>query len=146
MSDTQNTPLTELRQQWEGAWGRAAHQRLGRVMLEKSLYYKQDGSNLTEAEKLQLQRLVQRYKRNPHCFDDGVIQERSAGVRIIRKWKGEEHEVVITQTGFMYRDTHFSSLSAIATKITGTRWNGRVFFGLKNKKPSDISKVPSDEC
>lgn len=146
MSDTQNTPLIELRQQWETAWGRAAHHRLGRVMLEKSLYYKQAGLSLTEAEKLQLQRLVQRYKRNPHCFDDGAAQERSAGVRLVRKWKGEEHEVVITQTGFMYRNTTFSSLSAIATHITGTRWNGRVFFGLKSQKDSAASKAVSDEC
>ena len=146
MNNTQKTPSIELRQQWEVAWGRAAHHCLGRVMLEKSLYYKQAGSSLSEAEELQLQRLIQRYKRNPYYFDDGAAQERSAGVRLVRKWKGEEHEVVITQTGFMYRNTQFSSLSAIATHITGTRWNGRLFFGLKNKKISTVSKEVSDEC
>jgi hypothetical protein len=38
--------------------------------------------------------------------------------------------VEVLAKGFRYEDQHFSSLSAIATAITGTRWNGLAFFGL----------------
>lgn len=55
------------------------------------------------------------------------------GTRLIRQYKGEKHEVTVTEKGFRYRDQNFTSLSTIARHITGTNWNGRVFFGLKKR-------------
>lgn len=52
------------------------------------------------------------------------------GARLSREWKGEVHEVEVTSEGFRYRDEIYPSLSRIARDITGTRWNGRRFFGL----------------
>ena len=54
-----------------------------------------------------------------------------AGTRLMREWKGEEHHVIANKDGFQYNGMHYKSLSAIARKITGTRWNGLVFFGIK---------------
>jgi hypothetical protein len=57
-----------------------------------------------------------------------------AGTRLMREWKGVEHCVTVRDEGFEYQGRPYTSLSAIARSITGTRWNGLVFFGLKNQR------------
>ena len=57
------------------------------------------------------------------------------GTRLIRDWHGETHEVMVFDKGYHWRGETYGSLSAIARKITGTRWNGHVFFGLKKAGP-----------
>jgi hypothetical protein len=57
-----------------------------------------------------------------------------AGTRLIREWKGVEHCVTVLDDSYEYQGRPFKSLSAIARAITGTRWNGLVFFGIKNQR------------
>jgi len=57
-----------------------------------------------------------------------------AGTRLIREWQGVDHCVTVRDEDFEYRGRPYASLSAIARAITGTRWNGLVFFGLKNQR------------
>jgi hypothetical protein len=59
-----------------------------------------------------------------------------AGTRLIREWKGIEHCVTVRDDDFEYQGRPYRSLSAIARAITGTRWNGLVFFGLKTQQGS----------
>jgi hypothetical protein len=54
-----------------------------------------------------------------------------AGTVLVREYQGERHTVTVTTEGFVWRDTTYSSLSMIAHVITGTRWNGPRFFGLR---------------
>ncbi|MBK5932426.1 Protein of unknown function (DUF2924) [Rhodovulum imhoffii] len=56
------------------------------------------------------------------------------GTRLIREWQGVEHVVTVTSDGFEWQGRPYKSLSAIARAITGTHWNGWVFFGLKNRR------------
>ena len=56
------------------------------------------------------------------------------GTRLIREWQGVEHLVTVTAQGFEWQGRPYKSLSAIARAITGTRWNGWTFFGLKNHR------------
>lgn len=56
------------------------------------------------------------------------------GTRLIREWQGVERVVTVTTDGFEWQGRPYKSLSAIARAITGTRWNGWVFFGLKNRR------------
>lgn len=53
-----------------------------------------------------------------------------AGTMVSRTFKGFLHEVQVCETGFLYRGRSYRSLSAIAKEITGTPWNGFLFFGL----------------
>lgn len=53
------------------------------------------------------------------------------GTRIIKEYRGKTHEVLVVTDGFAYEGTTFRSLSAIATKIAGTKWNGLKFFNVK---------------
>ena len=54
--------------------------------------------------------------------------------RLLREWQGVEHVVTVTADGFEWQGRPYRSLSAIARAITGTRWNGWVFFGLRNRR------------
>jgi hypothetical protein len=55
-----------------------------------------------------------------------------AGTRLIREWNGVDHCITVLDDGFEYQGRPYKSLSAIARAITGTRWNGWLFFGLRN--------------
>ena len=58
-------------------------------------------------------------------------QEVETGVVLVRVWRGETHQVTRMKEGFQYRGERYGSLSEIARAITGTRWSGPRFFGLK---------------
>jgi len=53
------------------------------------------------------------------------------GTRLLRMWHGEMHEVIAFGNGYLYRGQTYSSLSRIAREITGTRWSGPLFFGVR---------------
>lgn len=57
-----------------------------------------------------------------------------AGTQLIREWKGVDHHVTVRNDDFEYQGRPYKSLSAVARAITGTRWNGLVFFGLKSQQ------------
>ena len=81
-------------------------------------------------------RRIARGIENPSASSGQVLQPRiKPGTQIIRQWRGETHEVVVIESGYQYRQASYQSLSEIARKITGTRWSGPAFFGLKASKP-----------
>lgn len=53
------------------------------------------------------------------------------GMRLAREWCGVVHEVELVEAGVLYRGQGFDSLSKVARQITGVRWNGPRFFGLR---------------
>src|ERR1043165_4387597 len=63
----------------------------------------------------------------------GIESRPIAGTRLIREWQGVEHCVTVRDEDFEYQGRPFKSLSAIARAITGTPWNGLLFFGLKGR-------------
>lgn len=69
-------------------------------------------------------------KRRARVADDRPI----AGTRLIREWNGVEHTVTVLHDGYEWQGRPYKSLSAVARAITGTRWNGWLFFGLKNHR------------
>ena len=62
------------------------------------------------------------------------------GARLLRAWEGVTHEVLVVEDGFLWAGRTWRSLSAIARAITGTRWSGPRFFGLKVTTDSNASK------
>ena len=59
-----------------------------------------------------------------------------AGTRLVREWQGTMQTVTVTAAGFEWQGRPYQSLSAVARAITGTRWNGWIFFGLKKPAAS----------
>lgn len=66
--------------------------------------------------------------RDPRLPEPGEV--------LVKKHKGVEHEVRVLDDGFEYQGERYSSLSKIARAITGTTWNGYLFFGLTRRKPA----------
>lgn len=65
------------------------------------------------------------------------------GIKLVRTWRDKDYTVTVTEKGFVLDGVSYQSLSQIARKITGTRWNGPSFFGLragKAKKPAEGSR------
>lgn len=127
-------PLPELRALWGRLWAQTPHKGIGPTLLQKSIDYKrweQEGG-LSPNQQARLDQLIKQYKRNPKCFD-ARCRTLKPGTRLIRKWKGKQLSVLVKANGFDYDGRHYTSLSQIANDITGTRWNGHAFFGLKNK-------------
>jgi len=56
------------------------------------------------------------------------------GTRLVREWDGAEHVITVMKDGFNWQGRRYKSLSAIARDITGTRWNGYRFFGLREAR------------
>jgi hypothetical protein len=68
------------------------------------------------------------------------------GTRLLRVWHGETHEVIATGNGYLYRGENYSSLSRIAREITGTRWSGPLFFGVRKPwAPPTPASSPTKE-
>jgi hypothetical protein len=63
------------------------------------------------------------------------------GTRLIRQWGEEVHAVNAEEGGYEYRGARYESLSEIARLITGTRWSGPLFFGLKNKSTKNSKEA-----
>lgn len=56
------------------------------------------------------------------------------GTTLVREWQNRKHQVTVLEQGFAYDGRVYDSLSKIAREITGTRWSGPVFFGLRQPK------------
>ena len=62
-----------------------------------------------------------------------------SGTRLIREWQGMVYEINVTERGYVWEGRTYKSLSPIATEITGTRWSGPRFFGLKGQAIASYS-------
>lgn len=68
---------------------------------------------------------------------DGCIRPSSQpnpGTRLLREWRGVTHEVLVHDDGVQYRGQKYRSLSEVAKVITGSKWSGPVFFGLRKRE------------
>ena len=131
------TPTADLKTQWRDLFG-TEPPPFNRRYLESRLAYR-----IQELAYGGLQpETLKRLRALGEQLDGGDKAKRSiradvrpiAGTRLIREWQGVEHVVTVTTDGFEWQGRPYKSLSAIARAITGTRWNGWVFFGLKNHR------------
>ena len=132
LAELQGLDTPALRTLWEGAFGRPAPKRTSRDLLLRALAYhvqEQAEGGLSKAALKRLARLAD---------SDTLTRPRSRstprlrpGTRLMREWRGEVHQVTVLNTGFDYRGARHASLSQIARAITGTRWSGPLFFGLR---------------
>jgi hypothetical protein len=65
---------------------------------------------------------------------EGSFRRPKPGTRFVREWQGKLHEVSVLSDSYEYGDRNYRSLSEIAREITGTRWSGPAFFGLRRRK------------
>ncbi len=123
-----------LHAQWLEVFGRPAPPKLRRDLLVRILSYRIQEvalGGLSTATQRRLQQLARTFESNPQAAlpDVPVIKP---GTRLIRKWHDHVHQVTTLERGYEYQGKRYGSLSQIARLITGTRWSGPLFFGLRN--------------
>ena len=129
-------PIPQLKQQWRDLFD-TEPPAYNRRFLESRLAYRiqelaYGGLSAETIERLGA--LADALEGKPGKRRRGMAKRPTAGTKLIRIWKGVEHSVTVRAGDFEYRGRPYGSLSAIARQITGTRWNGLVFFGLKNQR------------
>ena len=67
----------------------------------------------------------------PGARANAPTREARAGTVLLREWQGATHQVTVIEDGVLYRGRRYRSLSEVARLITGSRWSGPLFFGLK---------------
>jgi hypothetical protein len=123
----------KLRALWPQWFDRPPPANIHRELLARSLAYRMQeraygGLCTTTCKKLRA--LAATLKDNP-ASDIVKTPRLTPGTRFIREWQGEMHHVTVEKAGFLYRGKRYQSLSEIARRITGTRWSGPRFFGIK---------------
>ena len=130
-------PTAELRKQWIALFDTPAPLHNRRFLESRLAYRIQElayGGLRPET--------VRRLEQLGEQLDGGNVAVRRvrgndrpiAGTRLLREYQGVEHAVTVMADGYEWQGRPYKSLSAIARAITGTRWNGLTFFGLKNRR------------
>ena len=126
------TPTPELRRQWKDLFD-TDPPRYNRRFLESRLAYRIQelayGGLRPETVK-RLEVLGEQLAKGGR-ITAGDDHRPIAGTVLIREWQGVEHRVTVRDADFEYQGRPYRSLSAVARAITGTRWNGPLFFGLR---------------
>jgi Protein of unknown function (DUF2924) len=126
--------LQELDARWKSLYGSDPPDRIRRPLMIQALAYRLQEEALGGL-KPATRRLLRNVagdaeRRRPIAVESKrPVKE---GAVLIREWHGTKHQVIALKDGFMFRGKRFPSLSKIAGEITGTRWSGPLFFGLKN--------------
>ena len=129
--------LESLRARWRHRWGEPPHYR-SRELLARAFAHRlqaEASGDLPAAVQRHASDLAQRFMAD-RGFAPEVAKTLLPGSSIIREWQGKRHEVAVVADGFVYQGEKFHSLSRVAHHITGTKWNGPMFFGLKRKGAS----------
>jgi hypothetical protein len=136
--------LGELRQQWRTLYKAEASPHLSRELLVQAVAYRMQEvalGGLRPKRQRQLCEFAQQLNKS----QEGRIPPRpelKPGTRLVREWRGRTYEVLVLDDGFSWQGTGYRSLSALARKITGTRWSGPLFFGLKPNRPATRRSSP----
>lgn len=128
--------LQQLRDFWKGRWGDPPAYRARDQLLRATAYRLQAEvyGGLAARLNRDLVALGARFA-DERGFSPGPTIVLKPGSSLVREWGGKRHEVAVVDGGFVYDGERFKSLSSVATRITGTKWNGPVFFGVKPRAP-----------
>jgi len=125
-------PLAALKERWQSLFGAPPRARLGRALMIRAIAYRmqeQALGGLDAATCRQLARIADDLAagREPAASKTTI----KPGTRLLREWGGVIHEVIVLESSVRYRGKLWPSLSAVACEITGARWSGPRFFGLR---------------
>ena len=126
----------DLRKRWQLAFGRQASPNLPRHLLFRVLAYRLQSEHLGDLD-AETVRLLDRSGSAEQAGKRAVDrsrhhQEVRPGTVLGREWNGQMHRVTVLTDGFAWNGKAYPSLSKIAFAITGTRWNGPRFFGMRD--------------
>jgi len=115
-----------LIERWTEAFGAAPPPHTSRPLLVRAVAYKMQEralGGLSPATRHLLSGETERHPRPARVLQPGTV--------LLREWQGITHQVTIGEGAVLYRGQRYRSLSEVARLITGSRWSGPRFFGLK---------------
>lgn len=131
----QNLEMDALKAEWRRLYRAAVPKRLSRDLLIRAIAWELQSKahgGLSKTLSRRLKTLATTMETQVPATLDSDIRLKP-GTKLIREWQGETHRVLVLKNGFEYRGTGYRSLSRIARAITGARWSGPRFFGLKQR-------------
>ena len=126
--------IDKLRDRWKVFYGREPSRELGRSFLTRSITYRLQ-ERAYGGLKPSTCRLLARAVEEGAAGSSNKFQTRMAqpGTILIREWRGAAHRVTMLEDGVTVRGKRYRSLSEVAREITGSRWSGPRFFGLRSQ-------------
>jgi hypothetical protein len=139
LAQLRDLDLKALRLRWQTVTGRAAPPHLPRHLLHAMLAYRIQADAFGELDAASLQLLKQAMVSglSIKTLTDKVDlrnQQTLPGAILTREWNGQIHRVMVLADGLAWDGKSYDSLSGIAQAITGTKWNGPRFFGLRSAR------------
>ena len=124
--------FSELRAQWAMYFPNNPSVAFGPKFMIKAIAYRLQEKAFSGL-KPSTQRMLDRVADRGSKVSQSDIQKKrpDAGTVLLREWHGVSHRVTVLDEEVVYRGQRYNSLSEVARTITGTRWSGPLFFGLK---------------
>jgi hypothetical protein len=123
----------ELKERWHNFYGTEPPGKIHRSLLIQAIAYRVQ-QNVLGALKPSVRRHLMRVARNAadgRQAPDYTSLSPKPGTVLVRDWGGVTHQVKVLEDGLLFRGKRYKSLSEVARVITGARWSGPLFFGLK---------------
>ena len=124
--------IDELRERWKAVFGKAPSRDISRSFLTRAIAYRLQ-EKAFGGLKPSTRRLLAEFVDDLSGSALAAAPSRMVrpGAVLVREWRGISHQVSVLEKGFSFRGRSYRSLSEVAREITGTRWSGPLFFGLK---------------
>lgn len=121
---------TELMDRWRTLYDREPPASISRPLLLHAIAYRMQEKALGGLKPSTRRLLAQTAADGKESMP---ITSVKTGTRLLREWHGVTYEVTVTEDGVLFKGKKYQSLSEVARIITGTKWSGPLFFGLRKK-------------
>jgi hypothetical protein len=141
IAELEHMPVESLREKWSTLYEGDPPKTSSRKQLVARLAYRLQEltfGGLSQDARVKLEGIA--------AYENDLMSGKTTPVRVrntipgtlyVREWQGQRIEVTALDSGFEYAGKIYRSLSAIATEVTGTKWNGKLFFGLLQQKKGE---------
>ncbi len=132
--------IVSLRDQYQLLFAKEPPSAFGPDLLRRTIAHRlqeKEQGGLPRTAQRTLDQLVEEFIRQPKAALT-VPRRIKPGSELVRTWKGAAYRVRVSPDGFTYDGRTYASLSEIASLITGTRWNGPRFFGLRDQESANV--------
>jgi hypothetical protein len=133
IEELQEATSANLKERWRALYGSEAPRRISRNLLIRALAYRIQEQALGGL-KPSTRRLLAKVaadasaRRSIQVASEPFLKP---GTVLLREWHGAQHQVIVREDGIVFNGKRYKSLSQVAYRITGTKWSGPLFFGLK---------------
>jgi hypothetical protein len=141
------TPIADLRKRYREVFRAEPPKAFGPDLLRRSIAHRIQEKAYGGLPR-EHQRLLDHLVRAAQAKPNGRIElprRIKPGSELVRTWNRQSYRVVVMEKGFAWEGRTYSSLSEIAFEITGTKWNGPRFFGLRSSASGKDKDPKADD-